>query len=100
MNIITKPSAISGFTLNGQTGIITASQFQVVPGSGGAWMYARVLLDLAQVSAGGIAKIDNNIEKFHVGLIHGDQNSTCRYGYFSEFGNSTIHFLDFQTYLL
>ncbi|HEY5772632.1 MAG TPA: gliding motility-associated C-terminal domain-containing protein [Chitinophagaceae bacterium] len=97
INIITKPSAISGFTLNGQTGIITASQFQVVPGSGGAWMYARVLLDLAQVSAGGIAKIDNNIEKFHVGLIHGDQNSTCRYGYFSEFGNSSVHFLNFQT---
>jgi gliding motility-associated-like protein len=97
INIITKPSAISGFTLNGQTGIITASQFQVVPGSGGAWMYARVLLDLAQVSAGGIAKIDNNIEKFHVGLIHGDQNTTCRYGYFSEFGNSSVHFLNFQT---
>ena len=97
INIITRPAAISGFTLNGQTGIITASQFQVVPGSGGAWMYARVLLDLAQVSAGTIARIDNNIEKFHVGLIHGDQNSTCRYGYFSEFGNSTVHFLGFQT---
>lgn len=97
VNIITKPSAIAGFTLNGQTGIIDASQFQVVPGSGGVWMYARVLLDLSQVPAGGIAKIDNNLEKFHVGLIHGDQSSTCRYGYFSEFGNSTVHFLDFQT---
>jgi gliding motility-associated-like protein len=97
LNIITKPSAISGFTLNGQTGIIMASQFQAVPGSSGAWMYARVLVDISQVPAGGIAKIDNTIEKFHVGLIHGDQSSTCRYGYFSEFGNSTIHFLDFQT---
>ena len=98
LNIITKPSqAIAGFTLNGQTGIIMASHFQAVPGSGGAWMYARVLIDISQVPAGGIAKIDNTIEKFHVGLIHGDQSSTCRYGYFSEFGNSTIHFLDFQT---
>ncbi len=97
VNIITKPPAIGGFTLNGQSGIITAAQFQAVPGSGGAWMYARVLLDASQVPAGAIAKIDNNLEKFHVGLIHGDQTSTCRYGYFSDYGSSSVYLLDFQT---
>ena len=66
INIITKPSAISGFTLNGQTGIITASQFQVVPGSGGAWMYARVLLDVAQVAAGGLLKLIITLKNFIV----------------------------------
>ena len=97
LNIITKPTAISGFTLNGQSGIINSSQFQNVPGTAGAWMYARILIDNSQVSAGSIAKIDNLIEKFHVGLIHGDQSSTCRYGYFSEFGNSTVQLLNIQT---
>ena len=96
INVITRPIAIGGFTLNGQAGIITPSQFQTVPGSGGAWMYARILLDLSMVTAGGIAKIDNNIEKFHVGLIHGDQSSTCRYGYFSDFGNNTVHIINFE----
>jgi len=58
INLITRPAAINGFTLNGQNGIINAGQFQTVPGSGGAWMYARILLDASLVPTGGIARIE------------------------------------------
>lgn len=94
INIITRPGSIAGFTLNGQTTIITAAQFQTVPGSGGAWMYAKILLNTSQVAPGGVAKIENNSGKFHVGLIHGDQISTCRYGFFSDFSNSSVQIIN------
>jgi gliding motility-associated-like protein len=90
VNIITTPANIAGFKLNGSPNIITAAQFQIVPGSSGRFMYAKMLFSSQQVPTGTVAKIDNSIGKFHVALIHGDQTSTCRYGFFSDYGNNSL----------
>lgn len=90
LNILAPTAAVDYFTLNGQPGIITGAQFSVVPGTGGKWSYARISVSTAALPAGAVGNIKNSRGRFQLGLIQGDQSTTCRYGYFSDFAKNDI----------
>ncbi len=83
-NILVPAGGEGNFKYNGSTSIITASQFQFVPGSGNTWKYARIDMG-STLSVGGTGFLTNSTDNFHLGLIHGDAGTGCRYGYFSEY---------------
>ena len=88
VNIISPSTIVSNFTFNGLTNIITAADFSTVPGTGGVWMFARKLISTADLAPLASARIANSSGKFHLGIIHGDQTSTTRYGFFSDFSKT------------
>jgi gliding motility-associated-like protein len=90
INVLAPTTIINGFTFNGLPGIISASDFQPVPGTGGAWSYARIPLSTTTFPVNTSANILNNLGGFQLGMIHGGEYSTCRYAYFSDFGNSDL----------
>lgn len=90
LNILAPTAAVGHFTLNNRAGIITASQFSVVPGTGGKWSYARISLPTSVLPAGAVGNIKNSRGRFQLGLVQGDALSTCRYGYFSDFAKNDI----------
>ena len=84
LNILVPAGAEAGFTLNGVTGIINQADFNPVPGTSNSWMYAQ--LDMTNtILVSQASRIQNNLDKFHLGLVHGGASSGCRYGYFSDF---------------
>ncbi len=84
LNILVPSGAESGFTLNGATGIINQADFNPVPGTANSWMYAQLDMTNA-ILVSQASRIENNLDKFHLGLVHGGASSGCRYGYFSDF---------------
>ena len=84
LNILVPTGAESGFTLNGATGVINQSDFSPVPGTSNSWMYAQLNMT-NDILVGQASRIENNLDKFHLGLVHGGASSGCRYGYFSDF---------------
>jgi gliding motility-associated-like protein len=90
LNILVPTAATGAFTFNGRAGLITADKFAPVPGTGGQWSYARISVSTADLPVGAVGSIKNSRGRFQLGLIHGDLNSTCRYGYFSDFAKNDI----------
>lgn len=80
LNIITKTSNISGFTVNGQANVIQASMFQPVPGTSGVWSYCRVPFSNNKQ----VLRIKNSIGFFHMGA-YDTMDRSCTYGYFSDY---------------
>jgi gliding motility-associated-like protein len=97
INVLAPASIIGGFKLNGSSALIDASKFVAVPSTNGKWMTARINLPQSIVPAGGNFQIINTMGKFHAGMIHGGQSSTCRYGYFSDFARSNIDLVGYDT---
>jgi len=85
LNILVPAGAEGNFTVNGNTSLITASDFTIVPGTSGLWLATQKQFSTAQIPAGTNQLITNGIAPFAVGIIHGDSVSGCRFGYFSEF---------------
>ncbi|MBN9300108.1 MAG: hypothetical protein J0I41_24130, partial [Filimonas sp.] len=82
--VLAHTNAVSGFTFNGSSTVIKASDFTVMPGAPD-WSYAK--LDITSVLAtNGNALIQNSIDKFHVGALFGT-GSGCGYGYFSDYAS-------------
>jgi len=87
INLLVQTGGESDFLWNGTPGIINALDFNLVPGSNGNWMFAQI--DAGNlIGQGQAARIENQSNKFHMGLIHGGSSSGCRYGYFSDFASS------------
>lgn len=85
LNILVPNGGEGNFSLNGNTALITAASFADVPNTAGAWKYARIQISNADLVAGAAAIIKNATHDFHLGIIHGDVATGCRYGYFSGF---------------
>lgn len=84
--ILLVPDGAEGnFTLNGNIGIINASDFQFVPGTNNEWRFAKLTIPVGVVPAGGTGVVFNSSDFFHLGIIHGSAGGGCRYGYFSDF---------------
>jgi|LauGreDrversion4_1035100.scaffolds.fasta_scaffold08854_3 gliding motility-associated-like protein len=96
VNILAPSAIIGNFSFNNSPSIIQASNFMDVPGTAGAWKVARIAVPLSVLAAGGNAQIVNGLGKFHMGIIHGDQGSTTRFGYFSDFGKTVIELSNFN----
>jgi len=85
LTLLTEEENIASFTFNGETNIITAADFKDVPATEGKWKFAQKLLSTTQLPVNGIAKVENSSGLFHLGLIHGNGSSSCKFGYFSDF---------------
>lgn len=84
------------FILNGNTTYLQASDFTVVPNTGGNWYYCRKSFNTTRVPVGTTSTIENTGFRFQMGIINGGSSTGCRYGYFSNFNKtetgSIIHY--------
>jgi len=88
MLILTRDGNQGGFLLNGSNAIITAANFNPVPGTGSEWYYYRQNnMTVGQVPVGANL-LENTIGKFHLGIIN-NVGASSEYGYFSDF--STLY---------
>ncbi len=85
LNILVPTGSEGNFSLNGNTSLIPASAFTLVPNSGGAWMAATVSFNTTDVPLNTNMLVTNTTDAFAVGIINGGAGSGCRFGYFSEF---------------
>ena len=90
LNVIAPSNIINAFKLNGSQALIDPSVFETIPGTGGKWMASRITIPTNVADAGQTVTVENPNGKFHVGVIHGSQSSTTRYGFFSDFSSNTI----------
>ena len=100
LHIVCPSGAQGDFTLTGPgSGSVTAGAFQVVPGTGGAWVGAQINFDTTEIFPGSANLIKNSSDVFKLGIINGGNNSGCLYHYLSEFSNtnSVSVTYDFQT---
>ena len=85
--ILTRNGNQGSFLLNGNNAIITAADFNVVPGSNNAWVYYRKnALPVGQVPVGPNF-IVNTSGKFHLGILNMISSGSSEYGYFSDFSS-------------
>lgn len=87
VNIMTRTENIGNFTLNGNTTLIPASSFNTVAGSAGEWMSTQILFSTVNIPSEEFTVVENSTGLFHLGTINGGGGG-CRYGYFSDFGQS------------
>jgi len=84
LNILVPAGGQGAFTLNGVAGPISPAAFQFVPSTNNEWMYAQITVT-NNVTVGQASRLENSVNRFHLGMIHGGANSGCRYGYFSDY---------------
>lgn len=98
LNILVPSGGENSFVLNGNPALINPASFNFVPGTANTWKYAQVDAS-AFVTALQNSRLENTIEKFHLGLIHGGASSGCRFGYFSDFASYRYEIqMDGQSY--
>ena len=90
LNLLCKAADIGNFSVNGTTGIITASMFAAVPGTNNAWMAARITSsNLPSINtlfvAGSTSVVSNSSGLFHLGFMNGEVSTGARFGYFSNY---------------
>jgi len=95
LNLLCKATDINGFQLNGQTGIVTPSMFNAVPGTSGEWMYAKIntlnLPNLNLLIPDGVNTIvSNTLGLFHLGFLNGASTTGNVLGYFSNYAQTTL----------
>jgi gliding motility-associated-like protein len=90
INLLVPAGAEDAFVLNGGSLTIDPADFDVVPGTGGAWVGAQIQFSTAEIPTGQANLITNSEEVFSLGLINGGASSGCRFGYFSEFASEII----------
>ncbi len=87
--MILTPAGNEGFfTMDGSSTIILASDFSVVPGTAGAWVFARKTLSPTLLGVGSHL-IANSQGKFHLGIIN-QLGGSSEYGYFSYFSSMNL----------
>jgi gliding motility-associated-like protein len=91
INIISPKEIIKNFIFNGSNKYVDPSVFSLVPGTGENWYYARLPISTDLIGDGGRVLIENNLGKFHVGVIQGTSGTT-RFGFFSDFSSNSVLF--------
>lgn len=87
ITILVPAGSEGDFLLNGAADIISASDFNFVPGTNSEWMYAQLNMT-AEIAVNVGSRIENPSDRFHFGLINGGASSGCRYGFFSDFSST------------
>ncbi|UKN02992.1 PKD domain-containing protein [Paracrocinitomix mangrovi] len=75
------------FQLNGNSTLIQASDFTVVPGTSGEFMMALKFFNTTQVPVGSYNKVTNTGDIFGLGIINGETTEGAGYAYLSEFSS-------------
>ena len=86
ITLLVKNGGQGNFLINNTAGIITNSQFSVVPATGGQWYFAKVFLPLSNYPNGSIIKIDNTSNLFQMGFLQGNSLGLS-FGYFSDYNS-------------
>jgi gliding motility-associated-like protein len=94
LNVLSPTNITDQFSLNGGNTLIGPAQFLPVPGTGGNWSVARILVPPTVAGTNEAVIVENTAGKFHVGVIQGTQNTTTRFGYFSDFSPNRTSFSD------
>ena len=84
VTLLVKSGGQNNFLVNNVPGVINGASFNVVPGTGGQWYYAKITLSPATYPTGSVIRISNPISLFHQGVLQGDI-SGVGFGYFSDF---------------
>lgn len=85
LNILCKAGTEGAFTLNGSTTLVQATDFNPVPGTGGAWLGAQIAFNTTDIPAGSSNLITNSMDNFALGVINGGPSTGCLYHYLSSF---------------
>ncbi len=85
ITLLVKNGNQGNFLINNTAGIIIATQFSVVPGTGGLWYFAKINLPVASYPNGSTVRIDNTSSIFQFGFMQGGVLSGLSFGYFSDF---------------
>lgn len=75
------------FTINGDPNMLQPGDFNIVPGTGGAWVSARKYFNGAEIILGENYRVRNMKGNFHLGIINGGSTTGCLYGYFTDFSS-------------
>lgn len=94
MLIFTRDVDKGNFSLNGNTSLITASDFTTVPNTGGVWVYARKNFNNAQLAENDNHRLTNSSGAFHLGILLAYRNGAgnivgSSYAFFSNYGTET-----------
>ena len=73
------------FLLNDEQGLINATDFQNVPGTGGQWKYLVKDYPNQEITPHQNSYIENTSKPFQMGFTNGSEASGNRYGYFSNY---------------
>jgi hypothetical protein len=79
---------VNAFSIGGAAATIAPASFLPVPGTGGAWMAARIAFGTAEIPASTAFRVSNSAGFFAVGVLSGGSTSGARYGYFSRYAVS------------
>ncbi|MFD1551070.1 hypothetical protein DNU06_04280 [Putridiphycobacter roseus] len=86
LNIMIRDGSEGNFTVTGSgTAAINASDFQLVPGTGGIWRAARIQFNTTEIPVNQSHLISNSTDVFTLAIVNGGAGTGCRYGFFSEF---------------
>lgn len=91
LNLMVRKDAFDGFILNGKPILTKLSDWTAIP-SDPVWLTARVdfTTNTAAIPTGKQSLILNTKDIFHMGIINGNKNGGCRFGYFSDFNKLEI----------
>lgn len=82
--LLVKNGGQGNFLVNNVTGIITAGNFSVVPGTANQWYYAKITLPISTYPYGSVITISNTTTLFQEGILAGSTLGNG-FGYFSNF---------------
>jgi len=85
--LVTESGNESSFSINGNTNLISSSDFQTVPGSNGQYVSSIISFSNLQVPTNQSSIIENTLGNFQMGFLNGGVTTGCRFGYFSDFGH-------------
>jgi gliding motility-associated-like protein len=85
LNIVVKSGGENYFLLNGSSSLISASDFQAVPGTGGSWLAAQIKLSNLEFPTNFPGVLVNDSADFQLGVMNGSFSTGFRYGYFSDY---------------
>ncbi len=88
--VITEAGNEDDFILRGSTNLLKASDFHNVPGTGGDWKAAKKEYTTGQIPVGVASVIENTSGLFHLGIVNGNNQKYCRYGFFSNFASLNL----------
>ena len=75
------------FALNGNTSLIPASAFNVVPGTSGEYQVAQIHFSTTDVPVNSYNEVTNTGDIFGLGVLAGNSGSGSSYAYYSEFSS-------------
>lgn len=90
MCLTIKSGSEDQFELNGDPALVPASAFQTVPGTNGAYVYAKINFLNSQLPNGTHQLTNFSDELFHMGIISRTGSATANYGYFTSFSYLNI----------